>query len=69
VRNEFRAGGTTSTNLVNLNNILQRVDLVDFDLELTRLEQAEKLIGVVLELLAGLNVAKEGGTSDLNTLG
>lgn len=69
MRNEFRAGGTTFTNLVNLNNILQRVDLVDFDLELTRLEQAEKLIGVVLELLAGLNVAKEGGTSDLNTLG
>lgn len=69
VSNEVRAGETISTNLVNLSNILQRVDLVDLNLELTRLKHAEKLIGIVVKLLAGFDVAEEGGTSNLNTLG
>lgn len=69
VSNEVRAGETTSTNLVNLSNILQRVDLVDLNLELTRLKHAEKLIGIVVKLLTGFDVAEEGGTSNLNTLG
>lgn len=56
------------TNRVDLSNLLQWVYLVNLHLELTRLQPSEQLIGVVLELLSSLNVAKEGGASNLNTL-
>jgi len=56
------------TNRVNLSNLLQRVYLVNLHLELTRLQPSKEFIGVVLELLSSLNVAKEGGASNLNTL-
>lgn len=55
--------------LVTLGDILQRVNLVNLDLELTRLKQVEELIGVILKFLASLDVAEEGGTSNLHTLG
>lgn len=61
--------GASGTYLVTLSNILQRVDFVNLDLELARLEQAEELIGIVFELLASLDVAEQSGTSNLNALG
>jgi hypothetical protein len=54
---------------VNLSNVLQRIDLVDLSLQLARLEQTEQLVGVILKLLASLNVTKEGRASNLDTLG
>lgn len=57
-----------STHLVDLSNILKRVDLVDLNLERTRLEHTEKLVGVELELLTSLDVAEEGRASNLDTL-
>lgn len=58
-----------STHLVNLSDVLQGIDLVNFSLQLARLEEAEQLIGVVFELLTSLNVAKESRASNLDTLG
>lgn len=54
---------------MNLSNLLQWVYFVNLHLELTRLQPSEEFIGVELKLLSSLNVAKEGGASDLNTLG
>lgn len=55
--------------LVDLSDVLQRIDLVDLGLQLARLEQTEQLVGVVFKLLASLDVAKESRTSNLDTLG
>lgn len=53
---------------MTLSDLLQWVDLVNLDLELARLKQVEELVGVVLKLLARLDVAKQGGTGDFDTL-
>lgn len=53
---------------MNLGNILEGIDLMNLGLELTRAEQVEELIGVELELLAGLDVAEESRASNLDTL-
>lgn len=65
---QFMREATSRTYLVTLSDLLQWVDLVNLDLELTRLKQAEELVGVVFKLLARLNVAEQGGTGDFNTL-
>lgn len=54
---------------MNLGDVLQGVDLMDLGLQLTGAEKAEQLIGVELKLLTSLDVAEEGGTRDLHTLG
>lgn len=54
---------------MTLGDLLQRVDLVNLDLELARLEQTEELISVVFKLLASLDVAEQSRTGNLNTLG
>lgn len=54
---------------MDLGNVLHRIDLVDLGLQLARLEQTEQLVGVVLELLTGVNIAEEGRASNLDTLG
>lgn len=58
----------TSTDIVNLGDILERIDLVNLGLELTRAEHTEELAGVILELLTGLNVTEESRTSNLHAL-
>lgn len=62
-------GDIVITHLVHLSNLFHRVNLVNLGLELTRLEQTEEFIGVVLKLLTCLDIAEEGGTSNLDTLG
>jgi hypothetical protein len=54
---------------MRLLNLLKRVNLVDFDLELARLEQVEQLIDIEFEFFAGLDVAEKCGTGNLDTLG
>lgn len=54
---------------MNLSNVLQWIDFVNLGLELTRLEHAKELIGIILELLACLDIPEESGTSDLDALG
>jgi hypothetical protein len=54
---------------MRLLNLLKRVDLVDSDLELARLEQVEQLIDIEFEFFAGLNVAEKCRTGNLDTLG
>lgn len=56
------------THIVDLGDIFQWIDLVDFGLELTRAEQIEKLVGVKLELLTSLDIAKESRASNLDAL-
>lgn len=55
--------------LVSGSRLFQRVDLMDLDLQLARLQQSKELIDVELELIAGFDVAKERGTGDFDALG
>lgn len=54
---------------MRLLNLLKRVNLVNSDLELARLEQVEELIDIEFEFFASLNVAKKLRTGNLDTLG
>lgn len=51
-----------------LGRLLQRIDLVDADLELAGHEQAEELARVMLKLLACCDVPKECRASNLDAL-
>lgn len=42
---------------------------MNLGLELARSEHAKELIGVILELLACLDIPEKSGTGDLDTLG
>lgn len=69
VNKAFRKNSSiTSTHLVNLGDILERIDLVNLGLELTRAEHTEELVGVIIELLTGLNVTEESRTSNFHAL-
>jgi hypothetical protein len=57
------------THFVCLLRILQRVDIVNPNLQLARFKKTEELVDVVLKLLSCLNVSKERGAADLDTLG
>lgn len=54
---------------MHLSDVLQWVDLVDFSLELARLQQIEQLIRVEFKLFSGFNVSEKGWTRNLDTLG
>lgn len=53
---------------MRLLNLLKRVNLVDSDLELARLEQVEQLIDIEFEFFAGFDVAEKLRTGHLDTL-
>jgi hypothetical protein len=54
---------------MRLLNLLKRVNLVDFDLELARLEQVEQLIDIEFEFFTGLDVAEKLRTGNFDILG
>ena len=53
---------------MSLSSLLQRIDIMDLNLKLARLEKPKQLINVELELLALLNISKERRSCDRNTL-
>lgn len=53
---------------MRLGSLLQRVNLVNLNLQLSRFEEAEQLINVEFKFLAGLNVAEQLWPSNLDTL-
>lgn len=71
LRLQQQLAGTLSALQIDmrLSNLLQRIDLVNLDFELARLEKGEQLVDVVLELFPGLDVSKQGRPGDLDALG
>lgn len=43
---------------MGLNDLLQRIDLMDLNLELAGLEQTEQLVHVILQLLPSLDISE-----------
>lgn len=54
---------------MSLRRLLQRIHIVDLNLQLARLESLEQLIHVELELVAGLDIPKKRGTGDSDAFG
>lgn len=53
---------------MDLNNFLKRVNLVNIDFQLPRLEQREQLIDVIFEFFAGLDVLVHSCAGDFNVI-